>query len=290
MKAHEVFSLVFCGLVCAGPVSANVIGPVDDRGTLSQKAPEICRAQPELCLQPSERERLRQTTGYVYCPGGKFGNEAMASGFMVSRNYLVTTAHTFIDSEGRWREPLADCFFQNQASPSVRLKFRFDAQSFKYGQAFPVLRGQMDYAIVRLAETFTGKTEPLPIYVEGPALAVGQPILGVTAAQEDLWQKVDPNEPIIRACEIMDRDYKGDGLPSAIISDCDNTAFGSGGPNLVRKNGRLFIIGLMVGSGTKDKYLAPYSRSGQSFTFSLAFDGHLLRDLRLLAKDILSSD
>ena len=60
-------------------IRVNIIGPTDERGPITVKGPEAG-------LTAEEIQHIRATTGFVRCPGTKYGNGLTGSGALIIAN------------------------------------------------------------------------------------------------------------------------------------------------------------------------------------------------------------
>ena len=81
----------------------------DPRGPITQKAAE-------LGLSADDVMRIRETVGYVICPGNNGVGAVSGTGMLIGiGGHVVTDAHIFIDPDtNQRREPLSDCVYINQ--------------------------------------------------------------------------------------------------------------------------------------------------------------------------------
>ena len=249
----------------------NIIGSTDERGFLTELGPE-------LGLSPNELRKIRMSTGRVVCPGTKYKNNSVASGALIlSNDEVITTAHSFVDEWGRFREPLSECFFQNHAIPSEVVHIRFQHGSFRLGNRTPsnaMNSVPFDYAVVRLVHEVAGAT-PFPI--DSSPVRKGQTIIGISADQERLPKAHMTTEPIVESCSVQKTYPEKDWHPTFYYSDCDLAGGASGGANLVRVRGMLMLRGIFVATGTSDQDHKPYDPEKRSFTVSIGTDGRVAK-------------
>ena len=239
----------------------NIIGPTDDRDAITVLGPK-------LGLTPDEINYLRTVTGYVMCPGTKYHNRAISSGALVGSNeWVLTAAHTFIDEQGRRREPLSDCWFQNQTVPWTKSPLRFEESTFKFGTEFPYrsIEDQAgDWAIVRLEAPLNGSA-PLPISTID--VRDGDPVFNVFAHAAGMMRHVPMTEPGIEACQVRKKYRHG----TMFDIDCDVSGGQSGSMVLSRDVGELAVVGIAITSGKPEQDFTPYDGTN-SFSYVVGID------------------
>lgn len=244
------------------------IAPIDRRYALQVSGPR-------LRLSVATMKRIRKTSGYVVCPGDpQKNNQSVGSGGMVGDDgsIIATSVHTFVDEAGNLREPLSECFFQNQDTPYLRVKLSFKEGDFKFLTQNWKNDPDMDIAIVSLAETIPG-AKPFPISNRISHTQKGpKNVLMISAKQEKLSRAIDPKDPILQDCAGHDFEFPP-GTPPQIYTDCSIAAGGSGSfvydptePNNLR------IIGLVDSGGVDHLDGVPYDRARGSYARTLVFN------------------
>ncbi|MGZ3722389.1 MAG: S1 family peptidase [Bdellovibrionales bacterium] len=244
----------------------NGVVPRDASGKIIKKDPRgsLVKLGPKLGMSPAEIERGRQTTGYVVCPGTKYNNPAQGSGALVGQDgmQVLTSAHAFLDENGLFREPLSDCFFQNQADPAKRTALNFSTKDvYKLFTQMPYSDSENDLAIVRIKEKITN-LKPFPIDDSGAQLKKGQKLIMISSSQERMKEPVPATMPIVQGCKMMSDQMKirGSSIPlRGIFSDCAGTLGASGSITLARINGELVIKGLLAGGGKDSADYLPFN-------------------------------
>src|SRR3974377_962722 len=88
----------------------NLVGSKNSNGQWTDPRGLLTVKGPELGLSRQEIAQLRQTVGDVVCPG------VQGTAFLVGQGHqILTTAHLFVDENGRDRANLNKCFWQNKA-------------------------------------------------------------------------------------------------------------------------------------------------------------------------------
>jgi hypothetical protein len=255
----------------------NIVGPTDGRGALSDLGPKIG-------MSPVEIRQVRKSTGYIYCPGTKYKNRATGSGALIGNNKTIfTTAHSFIDGEGRKREPLSNCFFQNQDSPYTRRNLVFKSGSHKIGFKPGVSRYRTDYAIVQLEDEIPG-AEPFPFEESGSLIKDDQKVIVISAAQKNMTVKVDPNEPVVQSCSTKFSLGGDDFGRSVFYTDCDIHGGGSGSPVLARsQGGQLVLRGLLTANGEGAIDYHDFELKTGNYAEGILIDDRIISELKGLS-------
>lgn len=274
-KACILFwAVTILGIPLGPTVFANVIG-ADDRVL-------ITAAYTSMGLDTVDMLRIRQSTGFVYCPGTVNNNAARTSGAVINDNrVVVTNAHSFIDESGRAREPLDQCYFMSQGLvPEIRY-FDFSA-GFEHPQKWWENKYVNDWAVVRLKQPLMyGRAFPI-----APAsdLVEGRNFIMVSAKPRRAWAPFPMNEPIVQTCGVRKIFPATSEHKTVFYSDCDVSAGASGSVGLVSINGRLNAFSVVSGSGTSDYDGQPYSETGESHSFHTAYRDDLLAAILRLSK------
>ncbi len=276
-----------------------IVGQNDDRADLL-----FNRRFLELSVE--ESRHIRAATGYVSCPGTKYGNLTTTSAsLIISNGQVLTTAHTFIDEKGRRREPLSTCYFENQADPMVKIPLLGKKGSYIFGSNDPVRSGgpAADFAIARLSHPLEG-IEPFPVDLseqpvtmcpDGSGEANGCWVLVISAAEEGITigdratSGIDWKHAIARTCAYRVRLPPRRGGSETYLGDCDISGGASGGANFVRDNGQLVLKAMTVGDAKHGKDYLPfhYDRrhpKNDNYSISIGISKTLLRDAIKLDK------
>lgn len=269
LRACIVF---FCATILGPAARANVIG-IDDRKPIS----EVYQA---LGLDTVDMLRIRQTTGFVYCPGTKYGNGLRTSGAAVHDNQvIVTNAHSFVDEQGRKREPLSECYFTSQGVVPEVVRFDFTPGNFEMTERWDAAN---DYAVVRLKQ-------PL---VYARAFPVADP-RDIREGRELILISAKPRaqipfsglEPVAQICTVMQ--VFGANLyhnrDDVFHGDCDITPGSSGSLGLMLINGRLRAFSTASGGGDYENDGQPYNPAIRSYSFHTLFTGKVLAAIQRLA-------
>jgi Trypsin-like peptidase domain len=265
---------------------------IDPRGLLTVKGPELGLSGPEIA-------QLRQTVGDVVCPG------VQGTAFLTGQGrQILTNAHIFLDENGRDRENLDRCFWQNKDEPFQRVPLKIGENALKLFTRSTAKEFYLDLAVARLERAIL-EAHPLQFDTRASA-GVGEKLIMVSAGQlrmPSLPRQVtefihgDPTknafefdynrEPIVQICTVMAVGRPADTVPNnAIYSDCSATRGTSGSPVLVRsQNGELTIKGVHVGGGqdTADYTgftLDDASPNGRSYSNALQLNQDILDEIR----------
>ncbi len=274
-KACIVFLAVTILGIPVGPaVLANVIG-ADDRVL-------ITAAYTNMGMDTVDMLRIRQSTGFVYCPGTVHQNPARTSGAVINDNrVVVTNAHSFIDESGRPREPLDQCYFVSQGVvPEIRY-FDFNA-GFVHPEKWWANKYVNDWAVVRLKQPLMyGRAFPI-----APAsdLTEGRSFIMVSAKPRRVWAPFPMEEPVVQTCGVRKIFPASLEHKTVFYSDCDVSPGASGSVGLVSINGRLNAFSVVSGSGPTSMDGAPYSESTESHSFHTAYRDDLLTAILRLSK------
>ncbi len=222
----------------------SIIGKEDGRVAMKELAegdnPKITKA---------ELAQIRKSTGYVYCPATK----SACSGALVGTDQtIVTAAHCFIDGQGRRREQLEGCFFQNLEKKWQKVELDFSPGSYKFYSLIPAEDPSNDLAIVRIKRKIKG-AKPFP--VSDRRMLPGTEMINSSIIQVNMVRKVDSTEPVGQVCTNMYTFLPDNDSGTVYFTDCDAGGGGSGSLALVRRNGRLEAVGTIVsGSGDDQNY------------------------------------
>lgn len=245
----------------------SIIG-TDDRGPLLTKGPE-------LGLSPAEIKQIRQSTGYIVCPGTKYHNPSVASAALIGSNgQIITNAHAIQDDQGRHREPLSSCFFQNQDSPYRKIPLDIiKPESYRMGGDF-VLHNEDDYLIARLKYRMDG-VKPFPVDLSEKPLHPGQKMFLISATQEDL--KANRDQPVLQSCTVGDVES----VSSTIVyGTCDVKHGASGGAHLIRNSQGQLVLRAILSRLGRGQDGQEYDRDSGVYSYGIGIDGKLLKALR----------
>jgi hypothetical protein len=268
--ARLALLLVFIGfsLQSFGAVSANyrrpanIVGPTDDRGMIRSIGAKY--------LSPVEATQLRNNVGYVHCPGNPkdklvkgapihdgYLGRITATGFLVGKDVVVTAAHAFANFYGMLRPAIGSCYFQTQGDRSKRYMVR--PETLRHGFLWREKDKNDDYAVIQLTEVVEN-AQPLTVFSSPEPLSVDTIIYPVVAFRPEGKKLGDLEyEPLIQECLVKKLNLGTAHRPSTFYSNCDNERGGSGGPNLVRVQGRLIVTGIFYATGPIEADFLPYS-------------------------------
>lgn len=248
-----------------GPFAqANIIG-VDDRKPIS----EVFQS---MKLDMVDMLRIRQSTGFVYCPGTVYGNPMRTSGAVVhDGSVIVTNAHSFIDDQGRRREPLNECYFRTQGVVPEIQYFDFTAGNFEMPEPWTMAN---DYAVVRLREPLQ-YARAFPI-ADSREVFIGRELILVSAQPTKPGGHFPMEEPVVQTCGIRRIIPATADHNDLFHGDCDITPGGSGSVGLVNVNGRLQAFATASGGGGPELNGLAYNANPLSFSFHTFFSGKVL--------------
>ncbi len=235
-----------------------------------------------LDLTFKDAERIRAATGYVECPGTKFGNHILASGALVGADdILVTNAHVFVDDKGRWREPLEQCFFQNQTEKFERRALSFADGDFEIVHDYSSNNGANDYAVIRLKSKIPG-AKSFPVVAAGAPLTPSATFVMVSASVEKV-AGFSPFAPVVQGCQFKQIEDPAANRNTVFLADCDVMPGSSGSINLISINGELTAVGITAGGGKMEQNGREFNLDIESYSFHVAFrDALLSAILRLM--------
>lgn len=261
-----------------------------------------------------DAEQIRKSVGFVTCPGkyknsdGSSKDPQSASGVVVgSENIVATNAHIFFDASGKVRDPLSECYFQNQGPESQRtplmlkdgeagLKEAIKSGLITLGTHQPLEDGVNDWVVVTLKD----KIPKLDAFKVNPALMKSLlhgcngvsdpnclPMVAVSSRQEQMPSS-DQNEPIAQSCRVMDIYPHKDGQATRMMNNCSSTTGSSGSVNFLRDStgtlirdsqGHLIPFAIIANGSSKKHDYQPYSlvKDGvwqlNNATMSILIDG-----------------
>ena len=114
-------------------LSANIVGQPDSQGQVLNVDSRVSFQEfgPRIGLTSSQIRQTDTSMGYVVCPGRLNHNPAQSEGAIVGDGgAILTVAHSFIDENGVAREPLSECYFENQTEPFAHVPLNFSKDSF----------------------------------------------------------------------------------------------------------------------------------------------------------------
>jgi hypothetical protein len=242
----------------------------DPRGPITRKAAE-------LGLSAGDVMRIRETVGYVICPGNNGVGAVSGTGMLVGiGGVVVTDAHVFIDpATNQRREPLSDCVYVNQLDyKPVKLDFSND-RTYKFYTNSPEREWYNDRAIVRLKSR--PSVQALQLDSFNTQLNPGDKIIMISAAQQRLTfplEKVHVDislhngqvfttdiyrEPLVQSCSAKLYYPAKPGASSAIYTDCNGTEGASGSVMTVRStSGQMVAKALLEQGGGSDSDYKPF--------------------------------
>lgn len=268
LRACIVF---LCATILGPHAQANVIG-YDDRRPISE-------AYQSMGLDTVDMLRIRQSTGFVYCPGTKYGNPIRTSGALVHDNQVVVTnAHSFVDEHGRRREPLNECYFATQGVVPEVTYFDFRPGNYDMSERWD---NANDYAIVRLKEPLH-YARAFPI-AEPEEIHEGRSFILVSAKPRRTENPFTDQEPIVQTCAIRQIFAATVKHNDVFHGDCDITPGASGSVGLMLINGRVKAFSVASGGGDYELNGQPYNPALKSYSFHTFFTGHVLAAIQRLA-------
>jgi hypothetical protein len=277
-------AFILAALVLAVSVgSANIVGPVDQRGTLTVLGPRIG-------LTKADIARIRSATGLIACEGHA------GSGVLIANRLVATNGHVLFDEHGRRSR---SCTFKNQADP--RVEVRIDPRPDAVVRGFFVTGDNRyifddDFAVARLLEPVRNavpfridpdlwvhvpRKETRPSGIESVFLAdpdlldtvpnpKGLEVYVASATAADLQGKLDPDIPIVQKCSLLQTDT-GPGGEHALYSDCSGAPGQSGSPVLFRKGSDLVVTALVARAGGPELDYRPFSTAPPNTSYTLMF-------------------
>jgi hypothetical protein len=267
--------LFFSATLLGAPAMANVIG-TDDRAPITE-------AYQRLGLDMVDMLRIRQTTGFVYCPGTVYGNPLRTSGAVVHDNQIVVTnAHSFVDEQGRRREPLSECYFKTQGIVPEVMRFDFSEGNFEIADKWMEHKMVNDYAVVRLKEPLKyARAFPLAAPED---FAEGRPFILVSGKPRRESNPFPIDEPIVQTCSVR-KIFPPNVIHNTVFyGDCDISAGASGSVGLMLVSGRLHAFSTASGGGGPEIDGQPYNVNNGSSSFHTAFRDNVLAAILRLAK------
>jgi hypothetical protein len=274
---------------------------VDPRGPITTMGPTIG-------MSPTEILQARTTTGYVVCPGTVNNNPATGSAVLTGQGgQLITNVHAFIDEKtGLRREPLNQCFFQNQAKPSDIVFLDFTEKSYKFFTESPLKEFYKDVAVVRLTKKVPG-AHPFASDFIGAPVAQGQELIVISSDQDSMtrppktatqnvmiagtsYSNTYNVEPIVQRCTAIKVRSADQQYSTSIYSDCSGTEGASGSAVLARVDGQLVLKGLHKGGGLPSADYKPFrydpsaDPKDKSFSYAIGLDSQIGNDLATFDK------
>lgn len=252
---------------------ANIVGN-DDRYPIGKIPTSLALANHEII-------QIRQSTGYVICPGTKYGNPSVTSGALVHDDMvLVTTSHSFVDKYGRRREPLSECYFKTQGLIPETVKFEFTEGQYVFFDDWMKNRNVNDYAVVRLAAPLKyGQAFPLAPENE---IFEGRNFTLVSAHPSRPWAPFPKDEPVVQTCMVRKKFPSVPEHQPVFYGDCDLSQGGSGSVGLVRTDNRLKAFSMASGAGPAEHDGQLYNPEAKSYSFHTSFrEGVLAAILRI---------
>ena len=235
----------------------------------------------------------------MVCPGKINNNPATGSAVLTGQGgQLITNVHAFIDEKtGLRREPLNQCFFQNQAKPSDIVFLDFTEKSYKFFTEFPLNEFYKDVAVVRLAKKVPG-AHPFASDFIGAPIAQGQELIMISSDQDFMtrppktvmqnvmiagisYSNTYNVEPIVQRCTAIKVRPADQQYSTSIYSDCSGTAGASGSAVLVRVEGKLVLKGLHKGGGLPSADYKPFrydpsaNPKDKSFSYAIGLDSSI---------------
>lgn len=259
-------------LFFAAPAFANIVG-VDSRRSILDPSKRL-----GLDITEQDAARFGQATGYIDCRGRKYSNPNLGSAALVgAEDVVVTNAHNLIDRQGRFREPLEECFFQPQTSPLERYELSFAEGDYEVVRAYSDFGGENDYAVIRLKRK-VARAQAFPTPDGDFELERGQNFVALSA-MSDQPNLFNPFYPVVQGCQVRKIQPGDKDRGPTFLGDCDVEPGQSGSINLVHLNGEWTAIGIIAGSGggpDGEEYGIPK----KSFSFHVAFQDKLLNAIK----------
>jgi Trypsin-like peptidase domain len=274
---------------------------IDPRGSITTMGPTIG-------LSPAEILQARKTTRYVVCTGRINNNPATGSAVLIGQGgQLITNVHAFIDEKtGLRREPLSECFFQNQAKPSDIVFLDFSEKSYKFLTESPLIEFYKDVAVVRLTKKVP-EAHPFASDFNGSPVAQGQELVMISSDQDfmtkppkTVTQKVVIAgksysntynvEPIVQRCTAIKVRPAHLQYSTSIYSDCSGTDGASGSAVLARVDGQLVLRGIHKGGGLPSANYKPFKYDpsadpkDKSFSYAIGLDSDIGSELAAFDK------
>ena len=248
---------------------AGVMGD-DDRDLISLNAPK-------LGLSEEEIEQAMQCTGRLVCPTGNGTFEESAGSFCppgarnarghCAADRITLAAHIFVDPKtNRFRPNLAKCRFENYRRHSSELVTE-DLKVIKPQNAAQNPRETLsaEAIVIRLKKPVPN-CDPYDLGDTDSPPPKGTDLISITYPHGDQIdsnpKKYSGKEPVAFACKSMKAFNGKNGNVGSFYSDCDATPGASGGFNLTRRgDGRLGLVGVIVGSDDQQKPGTPYNEA-----------------------------
>jgi hypothetical protein len=274
---------------------------VDPRGPITTMGPTIG-------MSPTEISQARTTTGYVVCPGTVNNNPSTTSAVLIGQGgQLITNVHAFIDENtGLRREPLSQCFFQNQAKSSNIVFLDFSENSYRFLTESPLKEFYKDVAVVRLTQKVSG-AHPFASDFNGPPIAQGLGLIMISSDQDFMTRPPKTTtqnvmiagksytntynvEPIVQRCTAIKVRPADHQYSTSIYSDCSGTEGASGSAVLARVDGQLVLKGLHKGGGLPSANYKPFKYDPgadpkeKSFSYAIGLDSQIGNDLATFDK------
>ena len=271
-------SSVPLGVTCANNSYASAIRALTHQASLVGKDDRkpITEVSDSLGLSTGEVSQIRKSVGFIVCPGTKYKNPASGTAFLVGSNQkLMTVGHAFKEKDGRWREPLSECYFRNQDVPPKRSKLAIGKDGKDLVGGSPTLLSSgLDFAFAKLTEPIANAT-PLKIEErDDHELVVNEKLLMISALQAGV-KNPDYTQPLAQGCVVNQTGYYSS---TTIFTDCDLTGGGSGSPVLTRdKNNDLVIRGIMTADGGTEHEGEEYDFAKGNYSKGIGFDAKVSR-------------
>lgn len=281
LKACILFwSATILGTFSATAAFANIVGE-ESRVILTD-------GYREMGLSALDVLRIRQATGFVYCPGTVHGNGATTSGALINykgHQLLVSNSHTFVDKQGRRREPLSECTFKTQGQIPEERRLDFSPGAFEFIENWPVNNALNDYSVVRLVAPMVNTTG-LPLADESQLL-VGRPFILVSAQPVREKDPFPVDIPVAQVCQIQVI-YQPDPvvyqLNTVFHGDCDISPGASGSVGIFMIDGQPHAFSVASGGGKAVVDGFAYSEQYKSFSFHTALQGNVMNAIRRIAR------
>ncbi|MGE4132683.1 MAG: hypothetical protein AB7F86_13650 [Bdellovibrionales bacterium] len=196
-------------------------------------------------LNKNENQQVNALAGLVICPGTKLGNEVEGNGFLYDgRRSLIFSAHQVIDSLGRWREPLENCYWESRAGERIY----FEKNSAIAATANPSQNEDLDLATALLRTPFGGATA-ISLFTGDP-LGVSE-VISVSVSKKWSYALTGALEVRTRSCRVTDQFNSTESHGAILITDCELKEREMGAAQFVKANGKLLFLGIAVASQTE---------------------------------------
>lgn len=207
-------------------------GPVDRRGTLTQKAREFK-------LTKAEIAQIKKSFGFMFCQSAPGKKPIVGGAFLAGNNCEIWTAGHLLQDEDGSPIDLTKCGFQNFEIPGQRTSIDKTSTRNIVPWVPQGSDGRLDRARLRLKTCVPGAT---PFLVEDVRMSKGTEYMSLMAANSDV---PSGNEPILSPGKVEDDETLEDGS-RLLYTSSDGDQGGSGGVDIVRSKGRLAVRAIQI--------------------------------------------